>query len=167
MRFLNKNAYIQTAIYGYSFCKAARKAFFLLLRNILRVAAVSIVADFVLLLGKLFVPVVTTFLLYTVFAYSIPSNELSGFIAPLILVFLLAYIVSGMFSEIFGMSIETILCCYIADEEMFPPEKRFADGGLKSAMQRTAQAGGANKVVPLQVKEKDGGANKDTGEAMM
>jgi len=36
MKFLNKNAYIQTAIFGYNFCKAARKAFFLILRNILR-----------------------------------------------------------------------------------------------------------------------------------
>ena len=52
MKFLNKNAYIETAIYGYSFCKSARRAFFLLLRNILRVAAVNLVADFVLILGK-------------------------------------------------------------------------------------------------------------------
>ena len=52
MKFMNKNAYIQTAIYGYSFCKAARCAFFLILRNILRVGAVNIVGDFVLLLGK-------------------------------------------------------------------------------------------------------------------
>jgi hypothetical protein len=52
MRFINKNAYIQTAIYGYSFLKAARTAFFLILRNILRVFAVNLVADFVLFLGK-------------------------------------------------------------------------------------------------------------------
>ena len=52
MRFLNKNAYIQTAIYGYSFCKACRNAFFLIARNVLRVIAVSYVSDFVLLLGK-------------------------------------------------------------------------------------------------------------------
>ena len=52
MKFLNKNAYIETAIYGFSFCKSARRAFFLLLRNILRVAAVNLVADFVLILGK-------------------------------------------------------------------------------------------------------------------
>lgn len=52
MKFLNKNAYIQTAIYGTSFCKSARRAFFLILRNILRVAAVNMVADFVLLIGK-------------------------------------------------------------------------------------------------------------------
>jgi hypothetical protein len=31
---------------------------------------------------------------------------------------------------IFSMAIETILCCYIADEEMFPPEQRFADGNI-------------------------------------
>jgi choline transporter-like protein 2/4/5 len=45
MKFLNKNAYIQTAIYGYSFCKSCRRAFFLLIRNILRVAAVNTVIN--------------------------------------------------------------------------------------------------------------------------
>ena len=52
MKFINKNGYIQTAIHGYSFCKACRAAFFLLLRNILRVIGVKLVGDFVLLLGK-------------------------------------------------------------------------------------------------------------------
>ncbi len=52
MKFINKHAYILTSIYGYSFCKSARKAFFLLLRNILRVAAVNMVASFLLLIGK-------------------------------------------------------------------------------------------------------------------
>ena len=52
IKFLNKNAYIQTAIHGYSFCKAARSAFFLLLRNILRVAAVNMVSGFVIIIGK-------------------------------------------------------------------------------------------------------------------
>jgi len=32
MKFINKHAYIITAIYGHSFCKSARKAFWLLLR---------------------------------------------------------------------------------------------------------------------------------------
>ena len=82
MKFINKHAYIITgcyycfdgcledicidpqhlclhlissifaAIFAYSFCHAARKAFFLLLRNILRVSAVSMVSGFVLLIGK-------------------------------------------------------------------------------------------------------------------
>ncbi len=36
MRFLNKNAYIQTAIFGSSFCTSAREAFFLILRYVTR-----------------------------------------------------------------------------------------------------------------------------------
>jgi hypothetical protein len=32
MKFLNKNAYIQTAIFGSSFCTSAKEAFFLILR---------------------------------------------------------------------------------------------------------------------------------------
>ena len=32
MRFINKNAYIQTAIFGTSFCTSAKEAFFLILR---------------------------------------------------------------------------------------------------------------------------------------
>jgi choline transporter-like protein 2/4/5 len=139
MKFLNKNAYIQTAIYGYSFCKAARSAFFLLLRNILRVTAVNMVAEFVLLLGKLFVPCLTTIIFYVILAYTPYAGDINDIVSPSVFVFLLAYIVSNMFSEIFAMTIETVLLCYVADEEMFPLEKRFADGGLKSALQRTAQ----------------------------
>lgn len=52
MKFLNKNAYIQTAIFGYSFCTAAKKAFFLIARNIMRVMAVGVVSEVVLILGK-------------------------------------------------------------------------------------------------------------------
>ena len=34
MKFINVNAYIETAIYGYNFCRAAMKAFKLLVRNV-------------------------------------------------------------------------------------------------------------------------------------
>jgi len=151
MKFLNKNAYIQTAIYGTSFCKSARKAFFLLLRNILRVMAVNMVAEFVLFIGKLFVPVVTVFATYLVIAYAYPSDQINGIISPLIFVAVLSYFVSSMFSEIFGMSIETILCCFIADEEMFSPEKRFAEGPLRTTLQETAQAAAEAKAKNMKI----------------
>lgn len=132
MKFINKNAYIQTAIYSYSFCKASRTAFFLILRNILRVAAVNTMSAFVLFMGKLLIPTSTTFLLYLVLAYS--NLQMNSILSPMVVTFILAYFVSSMFTEIFAMAIETILCCFVADEEMFPPEQRFADGGLKSAI---------------------------------
>lgn len=156
MKFLNKHAYILVAIYGYSFCSACRKAFFLLLRNILRVAAVNMIAAMLLLLGKIFVPVVTTFLCYVSIVYQGNGNDdISGIIAPLFFCFMFAYFVSAMFSELFGMGIETILFCFIADEEMFAVENRFASGELMTTMQKTAQAAASKKVHAEEVLEKE------------
>jgi hypothetical protein len=45
LRFLNKNAYIGIAIYGKNFCKAAKDAFFLLLRNALRYILLTFSVD--------------------------------------------------------------------------------------------------------------------------
>ncbi|CAB4055499.1 SLC44A2_4_5 [Lepeophtheirus salmonis] len=55
MRFLNRNAYIMTAIYGYNFCSSAREAFSLLMRNAVRVIVLDSVTDFILLLSKMFI----------------------------------------------------------------------------------------------------------------
>lgn len=151
MKFINKHAYIITAIYGTSFCPSARKAFFLLLRNILRVAAVNMVSGFLIFIGSLFIPLLTTFICYLALAYN-PSvtNETSGIVSPLVFAFLLSYWVASMFLEIFGMGIETILFCFIADEEMFKPEDRFADAELMTTVQRTAQAAAEAKIAPAE-----------------
>ena len=52
-RFLNRNAYIEIAINGNSFCTSAMRAFKLLMRNALRVAAINSIGDFVLNVAKL------------------------------------------------------------------------------------------------------------------
>eukprot|EP00968_Pinguiococcus_pyrenoidosus_P026398 scaffold7075_cov274-Pinguiococcus_pyrenoidosus.AAC.20 len=78
MKFINKNAYIQTAIFSYSFCTAARKAFFLILRNLLRIAAVSLVGEFVIFLGKVVVPVATTVVAYLAITGSGMDDDLNG-----------------------------------------------------------------------------------------
>lgn len=148
MKFLNKNAYIQTAIYGYGFCNAARSAFFLLLRNIARVYVVSKVSDFVLLLGKLLIPVGTTFLAYVVLTYGQDPDQMNGIIGPLLLVYILAYFIAIMFNEIYGMCIQTILLCYVADEEMFEnPADRFIPGTLRDTLTSTQKAAAAMKGV--------------------
>ena len=46
---------MQTAVYGHNFCRAAGVAFNLILRNIIRVAVVDKVADFIIFIGKLVV----------------------------------------------------------------------------------------------------------------
>ena len=99
-------------------------------------------------------PLVTIFLTYLVFAYQ-ESDDLGNIIPPLIFTGLLSYFVTSMFVEVFGMAISTILVCYIADEEMFPPEERFADGPLKGAIKKTAQAASETQVVAVKPKHND------------
>eukprot|EP00640_Fibrocapsa_japonica_P000767 CAMPEP_0113938732 /NCGR_PEP_ID=MMETSP1339-20121228/5151_1 /TAXON_ID=94617 /ORGANISM="Fibrocapsa japonica" /LENGTH=593 /DNA_ID=CAMNT_0000941985 /DNA_START=62 /DNA_END=1843 /DNA_ORIENTATION=+ /assembly_acc=CAM_ASM_000762 len=137
MKFMNKNAYIQTALFGYSFCKAARKAFSLIARNILRVAAVALVGNYVLLIGKLVITVGATFLAFVTLdaAY---VDKLHGLYAPTIVVFILSYVVSHMFVEVFGMAMYAILQCFIADEEMYGSNSPFASPELASAIDKTA-----------------------------
>jgi hypothetical protein len=52
------HSYIQVAITGESFCTSAKNGWSLIVRNVLRVTAVSVVSTFVLFLGKLFIVVV-------------------------------------------------------------------------------------------------------------
>ncbi|GMI08068.1 hypothetical protein TrLO_g14282 [Triparma laevis f. longispina] len=158
MKFMNKNAYIQTAIYGYSFCKAARKAFFLILRNILRISAVAIVSEFVLIIGKLFITIMSTMAGY----YFMKENmldDLNGLWCPLLLIILFAYVTADMFNEVFGMAIWTILQCFVADEEMFEPAERFAEGDLAACVSKTQkEAGSIGKGAGVQ--PVDGGDKK-------
>ncbi len=96
-------------------------------------------------------PIATVFLCYLCMAYGTNPDDITGIIAPLVFTFLLAYWVSSMFSEIFGMGIETILFCFIADEEMFKVEDRFAEGELMTTIQKTQQAALQAKKARIQV----------------
>merc|ERR1711937_536755 len=55
MKFINRDAYILIAIHGISFCTAAKRAFFLILRNILRIGSVALLSTIFLFLGKMFI----------------------------------------------------------------------------------------------------------------
>lgn len=136
LKFINKNAYIQTAIFGYSFCKAAREAFCLIVRNALRISAVSLVGTLVLFIGKVFIVAGAGTGAYFYLDYYY-SDQLHGLWVPIVLVCIVSYAAADMFNEVFGMSISTILQCFVADEEMFAPEDRYASGSLASTIDST------------------------------
>merc|ERR1711981_892930 len=60
MKFINRNAYVLIAIHGISFCTAAKRSFFLILRNIARIGAVAMLSTIFLFLGKMFICAVPT-----------------------------------------------------------------------------------------------------------
>mmetsp|Transcript_14136 Transcript_14136/g.17326 ORF Transcript_14136/g.17326 Transcript_14136/m.17326 type:complete len:669 (+) Transcript_14136:64-2070(+) len=130
IRFMNKNAYIQTAIFGENFCKSAREAFFLILRNAARIGAISYVSMGIVFIGKLFIVSVITFGSYVLMNEYI-EEDLNSVYGPLLVIFLMAWFISDMFMDVFQMGISTILHCFIADEEMFSGDQCFAQGQLK------------------------------------
>jgi choline transporter-like protein 2/4/5 len=134
MKFLNKNAYIQTAIFGTHFCASAKNAFFLILRNIARIGACTIVSEFVIIIGKMFICVITGGIAYMGMGSQAEAGEidLNSPIGPVVMIMILSWFTASMFMNIFGMAISTILQCFIADEEMFDPQTRFAEAELAS-----------------------------------
>ena len=58
------------------------------------------------------IPISTTFLAYLVISYGTNTNDISGIVAPLVLIFLLAYWIGFKFIEIFAMvKIFIIILC--------------------------------------------------------
>lgn len=93
------------------------------------IGAISYVSDAVLIVGKLFISVVTTELSYFLMNENI-RDELYSIAVPMVVVFLISYFVSDFFTYVFDMGVTTVLQCFIADEEMFD-----ADGFAKGPLQ--------------------------------
>ncbi|XP_074077260.1 choline transporter-like protein 5 isoform X2 [Macrotis lagotis] len=55
LKFINRNAYIMIAMYGEDFFTAAKNAFMLVMRNVLRIAVLDKVTELTLWMGKLFI----------------------------------------------------------------------------------------------------------------
>ena len=148
MKFINKNAYIQTAIFGHSFCKAARCAFFLILRNIVRIAALGLVSGFVLLLGKVIITTGATILCYVALdASGFADDELNYLWLPLVFTAFIAFYVAQMFNEVWGMAMSTILQCFCADEEIYKGDKdaMYAGSDLKATVSNSNKGKFAKK----------------------
>ncbi|CAH1271865.1 SLC44A4 [Branchiostoma lanceolatum] len=122
LKFLNKNAYIMIAIYGKNFCVSAKKAFFLIMRNILRVAAVTSVTVFLMFLGKLVVTGIVgtlSFYFFTgkiTFATAYVPN-LKYYMVPIIVVVIGAYMVAACFFSVYNMAVDTLFLCFLEDLE--------------------------------------------------
>jgi len=131
-KFINKNAYIQTAIFGSSFCTSAKEAYCLIMRNAARIIAITYVSGGVVFVGKMFITTLTTGVAY--FALDIElRDELYSAIGPLFFIALSAWFISGMFMCVFDMGIATILQCFVADEEMYgESQSMYAEGSLKN-----------------------------------
>lgn len=122
IKFLNRNAYIMIAIYGTNFCTSARNAFSLLMRNIIRVAVLDKVTDFLLFLGKLFVVGCVGILAFFFFTNRInlikdTAPPLNYYWIPIMTVILGSYLIAHGFFSVYGMCVDTLFLCFLEDLE--------------------------------------------------
>jgi hypothetical protein len=114
---LSKNAFVFTAIYGHAFCPAGFASFGLLWRNLARVAAISVVTEYLMVLGKVLVAVVTTGIANYVLSLDQYSANISSTFFPTIAVFLLSYTIASLFMVVFDTTVDTTFMCFLVDEE--------------------------------------------------
>jgi len=129
LKFISRNAYIQTAIHGTSFCTSCKEAFFILARNILRIGALHVVSSVLLFLGRVFVVVGSSTIVYYILTGSY-TNEVHGLIGPMVVVIFLSYFTAAMFMDIFQMSADTIIMCFITDEEIHEGQAKYGNKEL-------------------------------------
>ena len=150
MKFLNKEAYIQTAIFGYPFCTAARKGFFLVLRNIRRVAALEAVGNFIFFITKVLISA-TCALVCFIWMGQYYTEETHSITYPTLLASVMAYQLGAIFVGVVDMVADTLLICFIADEEIYGEGSGdcFATAGLRDYIEthpkhvKTPKAGDA------------------------
>uniref|UniRef100_A0A7N8WZH4 Choline transporter-like protein n=1 Tax=Mastacembelus armatus TaxID=205130 RepID=A0A7N8WZH4_9TELE len=102
IKFINRNAYIMIAIYGKNFCTSSKDAFFLLMRNVIRVAVLDKVTDFLLFLGKLLI--------------SGSVGEFSCHPQNCTVIFG-SYMIAHGFFNVFAMCVDTLFLCFCEDLE--------------------------------------------------
>ncbi|CAI8016272.1 Choline transporter-like protein 4 [Geodia barretti] len=122
-KYVNRQAYIEIAIYGYDFCTGACKAVKLMIRNLLTTAVKDRIVAFLLFLGKIFIVCVIGVLAYLGFGpYQDQGEKLWGqplnyYLIPVMVLVTLAYFIASGFMSVFHMAVDTIFICALEDYE--------------------------------------------------
>jgi len=125
IKFMNRNAFIQIAINSSSFCGAARDAFFLILRNAGRFMTLGAIGNVFIFLGKWQIALASTYCGYLIITRSsLYEDELNSPLFPSIVFLLLAYVIASLFMSLYGMAVDTILHCFLLDEELCSKNSR-------------------------------------------
>ncbi len=128
LKFLNRNAYIITAIYGTGFFTSARRAFHLIISNPLRLLVIDKVCDFLIFLGKLCVTASIGTLAFFFFTNRIAQAEkyvpqLHYYFVPLLLISIGTYIIATCFFSVYSMAVDTLFICALQDVQLHESNK--------------------------------------------
>ncbi|KAG7319980.1 hypothetical protein KOW79_017123 [Hemibagrus wyckioides] len=158
IRFMNRNAYIMIAIYGKSFCTSAREAFFLLMRNVVRVAVLDKLTDFLLFLGKILITGSVGVIAFFFFTHKIPIIQeeipvLNNYWVPLLTVVFGSYLIAHGFFSVYAMCVDTLFLCFCEDLERndgTATKPFLMSPGLRGILGSVDQSPGKSRTAPHQ-----------------
>ncbi|XP_065916951.1 choline transporter-like protein 2 isoform X2 [Dysidea avara] len=123
LRYVNRQAYIEIAIYGHNFCVATCKVVSLLLRNIIRTVVKDNIVRFLLFLGEICIVAAVAgvawlaFGGYTNYGEDIWGRRLNYYLIPILVLCFVAYLVAAGFTGVFLMAVDTVFICFLEDLE--------------------------------------------------
>jgi len=119
VEFIDKHAYIQTALAGTGFCVGCKNAFSLIAENAARFMALGAIGDIFKIIGKMLVTVMATYTGFLIISINEPfKSTVQSPIAPTIVFAVVSYIVSGIFMTIHEMACDTIIQAFLIDEKI-------------------------------------------------
>ena len=128
--YISRNALAWCAIRGENFCVSAFHSFGLLLQNVGSSAAMTLVGTFLIFFGKICVAAITTGIAAMVLMYVYSDSRLSSTVMPIVVSFIIAYVVASLFMEVFETALDTMFLCFLAD-----PAGAFAPAKFTAAME--------------------------------
>lgn len=106
------------ALTGDSFCTSAMNAFVLALKNAGTFAVTNGAGALLEILGKLCISIANTAICYLILEYNPEFEELASPIAPLVLCFILSFMLARVFMDVYGTTSLTILQCLYVDVDL-------------------------------------------------
>ena len=119
LEFINKHAYIEIALRGKNFCKAAWEGFALMVKNLGRFSSLILLGSIFSFIGTLFIALATTvagYFMITKLDYF--ADKLNSVVLPCACMFIVGFIMGMVSMSVFGMSSDALMHAFLFDEEL-------------------------------------------------
>lgn len=119
VKYINKNAYCQVVLASTNFCTSAINSFTLMLKHAATFAISGGVTNVIMFLGKMLISIITAIIGYEILTnWTYISNDIMEPLAPCVVFFLTAYLISSAYMSIFSTSVVAILQCFLVDVDV-------------------------------------------------
>jgi hypothetical protein len=115
---ITKHAYIETALWNSNFCQACKDSFNIIMSNLWQLGVLHGITALVMFCGKFFVALLVTGIGYGILkaVESVQNYTFGSYVIPLIINFIIGWVVSDFYFDIFDASTDALLHCALVDE---------------------------------------------------